>query len=509
MPQLNLYNTDQQTNVIIQLQHDCLYYEIDDKIVDYGVPMKLIYQIIPYCIRPFDNITNINIINDTNELQGKTFEQLQQLNVSSDQLLLWSAPLDVAERYQIYLNNQKMNIKTFSNEIFYNCTWPWFGEFCQYAFDYDLELSLNQFVMTMFQLKNNIKFKQLNRFTNLSCYIHLICNRGQAPLCLDWREICDGKVDCLNNGVDEEHCWQLEITECSQNEYRCHNGAHCIPENFLHDDPINPDCLDRSDEPPMQLYPELCPADPAFRCEEHRCMYSRNELMFSCGDGQCIDIDNQCTNERSISYLPMYLLVNNCIRAMACLTLSRSRLDDIPCYKICTEVSCADIVRDECPSLFQFPPMYIFSNHVFFVYKNNQSDYNSKLAPLPEFVCYEQQLCEHSLPTVEIHLFNGSKCISFSEFDFNKKPIVRRLWNDLLMPIKGFFSSLTCISKYRLLDGNQDCYLNDDENFNKSCSLDQKHRFKCSMEDRCLSWILVHDFKTDCLTNDDEVLPDI
>ncbi|CAF3049614.1 unnamed protein product [Rotaria sp. Silwood2] len=29
-----------------------------------------------------------------------------------------------------------------------------------------------------------------------------------------------------------------------------------------------PIVLDRSDEPPLQLYPELCPADPVFRCEE-------------------------------------------------------------------------------------------------------------------------------------------------------------------------------------------------------------------------------------------------
>ncbi|CAF4539627.1 unnamed protein product [Rotaria sp. Silwood2] len=112
-PQLILYNTDQQMNTIIQLHHDCLYYEVDDKIVNYGIQMKLIFQIIPYCIRPLDNETNINIINDTNEFQAKTFEQLQQLNITNEQLLLWSAPIDVAERYQIYLNNQKIYIKIF------------------------------------------------------------------------------------------------------------------------------------------------------------------------------------------------------------------------------------------------------------------------------------------------------------------------------------------------------------------------------------------------------------
>ncbi len=41
--------------------------------------------------------------------------------------------------------------------------------------------------------------------------MHLECNRGTNLLCLDWSEICDGHIDCLNNGIDEEHCWQLQI----------------------------------------------------------------------------------------------------------------------------------------------------------------------------------------------------------------------------------------------------------------------------------------------------------
>jgi hypothetical protein len=87
-----------------------------------------------------------------------------------------------------------------------------------------------------------------------SCYRNLQCDRtgnlGQTPnACLDWREICDGKVDCVNDGYDEEHCWQLEINECdNQTEFRCHIRL-CIPPIFLNDDRNNPDCLDQSDEP--------------------------------------------------------------------------------------------------------------------------------------------------------------------------------------------------------------------------------------------------------------------
>ncbi|CAF4136103.1 unnamed protein product [Rotaria sp. Silwood2] len=83
--------------------------------------------------------------------------------------------------------------------------------------------------------------------TNLTCYTHLQCNRGPFPACLDWSEICDGQVDCIDDNFDEEYCWQLEINECNDNEYRCTNGQ-CIPRSFFRDDDNTPDCLDGSDE---------------------------------------------------------------------------------------------------------------------------------------------------------------------------------------------------------------------------------------------------------------------
>ena len=40
--------------------------------------------------------------------------------------------------------------------------------------------------------------------------LHSSGNVIVAPLtsCLDWSEICDGKVDCLDGGRDEEECWR-------------------------------------------------------------------------------------------------------------------------------------------------------------------------------------------------------------------------------------------------------------------------------------------------------------
>ena len=87
----------------------------------------------------------------------------------------------------------------------------------------------------------------------LVCYTHLQCGRvgdyGQTSnVCLDWREICDGKIDCINTGHDEEECWQLEINECdNKTEFRCQIGL-CIRLILINDDEFSPDCLGQSDE---------------------------------------------------------------------------------------------------------------------------------------------------------------------------------------------------------------------------------------------------------------------
>ncbi|CAF1014099.1 unnamed protein product [Adineta steineri] len=70
----------------------------------------------------------------------------------------------------------------------------------------------------------------------LTCYTHLKCNRGYEPACLDWSDICDGKVDCLDGNYDEEHCRQPELNKCKENE-------------FIHDARLrNFDCINKSDK---------------------------------------------------------------------------------------------------------------------------------------------------------------------------------------------------------------------------------------------------------------------
>ena len=177
---LNFYEVQQRNN---QLDHHCFYYQMNNKMVDYHVSMKPIYQFIAYCIRSFPD----HFVNATENVSAISFEELDRMNISSDQLLSWSSSIDDAELYQLYLNDHQIN------KTFYNCTWPWFGLYCQYRFDFDDEFSFDEIIYQIFHSRNTYGL-DLYQFTNLSCYVHIDCQREETLFCLDWREICDGKA---------------------------------------------------------------------------------------------------------------------------------------------------------------------------------------------------------------------------------------------------------------------------------------------------------------------------
>lgn len=245
------------------------------------------HQIIPYCIRPFNKTEEREVSLRRSGISSNfTFDVLKRKNVTIQDLLLWSAPIDLVERYQNYLDTPTFAL---ASELFYNCTLLWFGRFCQYTFD--SKEPFGEIVSKTFDAKaNGTNSTSVNDITNLTCYMYLHCNRGPAPICLDWREICDGRIDCLGDGIDEKNCFNLEINECEQNEYRCHNGM-CIPEQFINDNFINPDCLDHTDENDHEFNRVfqlvgflLCFQNPAFICEESDPFYGFRS--FVCGDGQ-------------------------------------------------------------------------------------------------------------------------------------------------------------------------------------------------------------------------------
>ena len=114
--QFNLYDTHQTINSN-SLKFDCL--RVYDRQIRFSVSnFEYIYSVtMEYCRRPFDMSTL-----STSDTIGRydrnfTFKELHQLNVTIHQLLNWSAPIDLAEQYQDYLNH--LLTSSASSEIFF------------------------------------------------------------------------------------------------------------------------------------------------------------------------------------------------------------------------------------------------------------------------------------------------------------------------------------------------------------------------------------------------------
>jgi hypothetical protein len=388
------------------LQYDCLYYYAINDIVKYAYPLGNIREIIPYCIRPVQHNENI-----FEELSGSnhswTFDELRQREITSQQLYEWSAPVDLVELYQIYLlsNHSLYNQSSIiSNKKFYNCSLPRFGEVCEYEFDWKDVLSMSDTVRATFAIKVDDRLIS-SEVTNGTCYQHVInCDIGPTSLCLDWREVCDGKVDCINtNGFDDEYdCNKLEFNVCDKHEFQCHNGQ-CILDELYGDDPMNPDCLDGSDEQKLDDFPSSCNSDPALRCEA-RTNYDR--LVFPCGDGTVTSFPPaaSCANHRgdqfgrillslennpSISY-QCWLAIINALKWSVLMNIDKSHL--YPCFH--QDDSCTEYLRFNCkgPS-FVFPTLGFFSGQAHLVFMLNDSRNGTKSVPMYICVNRNESMC--------------------------------------------------------------------------------------------------------------------
>ena len=463
-----------------------------------------IYEIIPYCLRLTDNpaLPDVNL----NITDPKfSFTELREKNNTSQQLLSWSASIDHAERYQMFLYNVTHPSSLFESEIpFYNCTPPWFGPFCRFALD-SPELSYENVFITMLFPAFELGLS--------TCYKHLGCDTWLP--CLHWRDICDRKIDCFD-GSDELNCWQLEVNECAPNEYRCHNGQ-CIPAEFFRDDLDLPDCLDRTDEGLSQVL--TCPYVATSPCESHVC---RPDHGFSCKQGTC---EKEHMNNNQICRIEFdNIFINDiCSMIMKCFMGYFSASPRSPCRNVCPNGICPKM---NCPSLYLFPSFPVLYGHVHFVFVNKERRWPSNQIALPDYVCYDEKLCSDFLPpTIYV---NNLTCRNFSELGLESETSYEHL-NSLVYDLRSIFrmclvtpneidhchhssmyqcsNSSKCISKHRLVDGIQDCPFNDDETFNESCSLnDVQYRFRCSINGdiKCLAPFMYQNEQRDCEDGKDE-----
>jgi hypothetical protein len=211
--QVRIYKTENEEMVG---KYDCVYY-----VPNYG-------EEIPYCRRS-GQIEEVNRHGNECENQGEKnfFCDLLKQEMNPLIVLKWSSSVEMADLYANVFYNRSL-INDNDDQFVCNCTMMGtFGKYCEYQLTHQAE-SFSKAIEDQFKEKetgdpwNTQQYGKILRYKTLPCL--------WSPLCLDWREICDGVQRC-SNGIDEANCDKLEFNECEDDEFRCTNGI-CIAEEF-------------------------------------------------------------------------------------------------------------------------------------------------------------------------------------------------------------------------------------------------------------------------------------
>jgi hypothetical protein len=389
IPQLNLYYTDlingRENDNDNALQHNCLH------ILNPVYDPRHNRETITYCLSMLPSKFQVEI---KNIFPNFTFIDLYQRNINSEHLYNWSAPIDIIESYQFYLDQlSSKNDSSLGKQVYYNCTLPRFGPQCQYElFNYNPDgVSLHS-VIEYFYIKHR------SNSTDLTCYEHLNCSRGPFPACLHWSEICDGKVDCLDGDFDEEHCWELEINQCKEDEYRCMNGQ-CIPQIFFQDGDETLDCIDHSDFDPRVP-------------ESDRCFFRPPSI--GCDDIKCdsTHLTSSCLLKRADILKSMYSIKDgsvseDCWSALKCFTMTLDS-EALHCYDFCEENPCEEIIKNTCPDMFFFPNVPVLFGHIYLAFKKCNSTNEKANALL--YICSKKSYYDTFFDMITEILFNNTRC---------------------------------------------------------------------------------------------------
>ena len=506
-PHINLYFTDQfSSNDVIP--HHCL------RVVAAAHQWNINRQMISYCVR--DSLSNYSLNNNENNFPQLTFAELSEANISSEQLYFWSASIDLIEDYQVYLDHistSSSNDPLLEKTVFYNCSLPRFGSSCQYQFDYyhPNHTSLYEMIWDFYR---NLNYDPVE----FTCYMHLQCDRRPYSSCLDWSEICDGKIDCHNGAVDEEHCWQLELHECEANEYRCLNGQ-CIPRSLHLDDPTTPDCLDQSDEPRIQFY------------LDHKC--DGNEPTIVCADTICTDmpLTSSCFPQRTnLLVRTMFFVKDNdisddCWFAVQC-ALEVSSSMNSACVDLCHNQHHISIINQTCPDMLFAPAIPILYDELYFAYRKNDTEHHVCGYYWNPYLCASTDRYDGFFSDIPKVILNNRTCWQSSDIlypgyqlivpwiyayaiphhlFFQKYSLLRNYSSNMCNESSMYqcLHSSKCISIHRLMNNVDDCPYRDDEDINKNqnpYAIEQMKRnsFYCLGKKKYVPLTTIEDGKCDC-----------
>ncbi|CAF1557261.1 unnamed protein product, partial [Adineta ricciae] len=454
--QLNLYYTDKFDSIESHdypLQMNCLYIFQPTR-AKFGE-----YKTVIFCLS--ESLPTIH----SDFSPSYTFADLQKQNITSEQLYRWSAPIDLIERYQIYLN--EFSIRQ-GEDLYYNCTYPRFGPMCQYELELSSRYDLNKsksFQHIIWDFYNKFPYKSTNEVT---CYIDFQCQQSLTSSCLDWTDICDGKVDCLDTGADEEHCWQLEMNECEENEHQCSNGQ-CIPKEFFRDGMIIRDCLDGNDEISILSYLYT-------KIEDTIC----ENLLFT----------RSCSQQRQEFLInKIYSLKNNtishdCWLASKCL-LQILEVDLSKCNFLCRNNQCVMMIENTCPEMFYIPNVPIISDHIYLAY----TKYDIIKGFFHPFICSKYFDEKNFLGHITIIRFNDQICFRPVKIPKLSSSLGEKLRTNFHRSFYQIYSSLKRHTRFL----NQ-----------SSISCQQLNVYQCNGTSQCIPAFRFKDHHYDCPNWDDE-----
>lgn len=506
--------------------HDCFYHYENN----YN---GLAHHLVPYCIR-------YNSINSNQKCLGTpyTFDQLHSMDITSDQLWQWFAPVDLIDIYAAYLITEKHNRQT--EQIYCNCSSRLsFGTHCQYQFM--IEDDTSNFTEIIKRNSGQFKTNQydlylINETNSSTCYIAFNCTTFTG-FCLDWREINDGSMHCMD-GEDEKHFIDMEISECdAKTEYRCESGL-CIPRSFLLDRTF--DCPDRSDEASnFKKYYEIngrCSTDGSTgECEEYRLSLN----YFSCGNGQHLAIrfhtEDNCWNLRDALLIktifrPYFHTIRDdpCGLMMLCLFNALHFFSYFPhgSKQYCKELLSSS-GHSSCPETFVFPPGPFVFSYVRLLYTSG-----IPRSITPSFLCWNRSVFHfrHQKSNVKVDGFHCMKAgLSYFDTLFTKSEpnmyqttililVIQRLFSEYFNPdkIQKLYKCHSCplfISTHRIMNEDvSDCMpwlihteeeAVTDANRNIACRLPD--RYPCATEKACVPRTSLGDGIIDCSAIDDEI----
>ena len=498
--------------------HHCLYFDRN------GV-YDTLSSVIPFCIRPQ---TSKKSNDEYKSCYGTeiTFKQLKSIDVSIGDLFKWNSVIEIIDLYEKYiLLSNLIN----DNEVYCNCSFPsQFGKFCEYIFNnYDLDDDYDERSFTTLYTNKGNTFNNEVRNQYSTYYIGIECQTK-----LDWRQICNGVVDC-DNGEDEpfELCLQMEINQCNnETEFRCQNGL-CIPISLAYD--VEADCSDQSDgtniyrsDFKIQILTE-CDDTRNLECDE----FNHGWKQFSCGDGQFIsysdltlkvDIKGKtCENKYHLKYLTNLFYSKNenqCWKIMICLTGFDYLYSNIKCSYDKIEQN----IKQYCSNEYYFPPNSVVYSYVYLQYdKMNRLDWFNYTGP--DYICYSKEYCQKNLSVGPTIFKNNLTCFYVNQTTFswtNFHEYIIYVFNPCY---SNFSTSLIFIndkmlykcnlseqslSIYRVKDRIKDCYYNEDEDSNINlCLFNTNNQFKClTNENECIQQSFLLDHQYDCSDGSDEYI---